>query len=100
MDIIEEKTIPLRKPVTIGKADNPIVFSELKLREPTLGELRKASKAGNGLDSLATLIQLVASVPAGVVDALGQRDMEECGHFFAQFSVSDSSPSSPTEAEA
>ena len=100
MDIIEEKTIDLRKVVKIGRGDAAVEYVQLKLREPTLGELRKASKAGNGLDSLATLIQQVAAVPASVVDSLCQRDMEECDAFFAQFSGSAFSQSTQTEEKA
>lgn len=95
----DEKTITLRKPITLGKGDAEITYSELKLREPTMGELRKAAKAGDSLDMLHSLIQQVASIPAGVVDRIGQRDMEEAGRFFAQFSKAESSPDSATEAQ-
>jgi hypothetical protein len=40
----EEKVIVLRKPVVLGE----VTYAELSLREPTAGELSKATRGGGG----------------------------------------------------
>lgn len=77
----DELTLPLTKPIKLGEHE----YTELKLSEPTMGELRKAGKAGDGLDQLATLIHLNAKVPMSIVDQMLQRDMEAAGDFFGHF---------------
>lgn len=86
MAIVEEKTIPLIKPIVIGKGEAAVTYADLNLREPMLGELRKANKAGDSYDVLAKLIQLVCGMPEAAVDKLCQRDMEDAADFFGQFS--------------
>ena len=78
-----EIIIKLLKPVQLGA----VVFEELTLSEPTVGELRKSSKAGDSLDQLATLININAKVPMAAVDMLCQRDMSACANFFSRFNV-------------
>lgn len=78
-----EKTITLRKPVSIGD----VQFTELKLREPTAGELAKAAGAANNVGAVIELISAVAKVPRKVAEDLAQRDFREADDFFAQFSA-------------
>lgn len=99
MAIVEEMAMPLLKPIVVGKGEAAVTYEELKLREPTLGELRKANKAGDSYDVLAKLIQLVCGMPEAAVDRLLQRDMEAAADFFGQFSKDRaSSTASPTVA--
>jgi hypothetical protein len=79
-----ETTITLAKPVNVGS----VQFAELKLTEPTLGQLRKAEALPGVLDQLAMLVHLTANVPPLAVDQLTQRDAQRCADFFAQFSSS------------
>lgn len=95
--IEETKVIPLRKPIEIGQGEAKLTYSELNLREPTMGELKQAHRAGAGLDMLSRLIQLVGGWPVMAVDQLPQRAVEEAGRFFGQFSDDQSSTSSPPE---
>ena len=76
-----EKTITLRKPVVLGD----ITYSELALREPTAGELEKASSATTQIGVVINLIQLVAKVPRRVAEGLGQRDLKEASSFLESF---------------
>lgn len=92
MQIIETKTITLRKPYTIGTGDSAVVYDKLELREPTAGEFTDAGKAGDSNDVLLALIQTVTKVPHQVVRSMGLREMQECGGFFAQFSNDTQSP--------
>lgn len=80
-----EKTITLRKPVTI--ADQ--VYDKLTLEEPTAGQIEKASAAANGMGVVINLIAAVAKVPRAVVERLCQRDFKEAGDFLQQFNAVD-----------
>lgn len=77
----EEKTLELRKPVKLGEVE----YSSLHLREPTAGELSKASKAGGNVDIAIALISLIAKVPRGAVEKLSQRDFQEAADFLGSF---------------
>lgn len=81
--IEEEKTIELRKPVKLGH----IEYAALDLREPTAGELSKATKAGGDVDVAIALISLVAKVPRGAIEKLCQRDFQEAADFLGSFTV-------------
>jgi hypothetical protein len=95
MQIEDEKTITLRKPVKLGD----IEYTKLDLREPTAGELEKATKAANQMGVVINLIQLVAQVPRRVVEGLCQRDLKDASDFLEAFSSEDQitgETSSPT----
>ena len=77
----EEKTLVLRKPVTLGG----VVYESLDLREPTAMELSKASKAGGSVDIAIQLISIIAKVPVGAIGRLGQRDFQEAADFLSSF---------------
>lgn len=81
-DFIDEKTIPLRKPVALAE----VVYDKLDLREPTAGELEKASMLPTGVGQAISLIAAVAKVPRAVAERLCQRDFEEANDFLASFS--------------
>lgn len=83
VEILEEKTVTLRKPVSIGKNGSP--YTTLDLREPTAGELEKASKASTDIGVVLNLISLVAKVPRGVAEGLCQRDLKEVSDFLGSF---------------
>lgn len=86
MDNQDEKTIVLRKAVVLGD----VTYAELNLREPTAGELEKASNAATQIGVAISLISLIARIPRGVVEKLGQRDLKEASDFLGSFS--DDSP--------
>lgn len=78
-----EKTIPLRKPVTLGD----IVYDKLELREPVAGEIEKASStATSSIGSVINLISIVGKVPRRAAEGLCQRDFQEAGDFLDSFS--------------
>lgn len=81
----EEKTIVLRKPVILGD----VTYAELNLREPTAGELSKATRAGGGnnIDVAISMISQIAEVPMGVVSKLSQRDFQEANDFLGGFTL-------------
>lgn len=76
-----EKTVTLRKPVKLGD----MTYDKLDLREPTAGELEKASGATSDLGVVINLISIVAKVPRRVAEGLSQRDLQEASNFFVQF---------------
>ncbi|MBW8824458.1 MAG: phage tail assembly protein [Xanthomonadales bacterium] len=79
--IQNELVITLLRPVKLADLE----FLEVRLTEPTMGQMRQASKAGGPLDQLAMLIAQNASVPPAVVDRMLKRDIDRAGDFFAQF---------------
>lgn len=82
--IPDELIIALRKPITLGE----VVYDKLSLREPTAGELEKASTAAtSNLGAIMNLISAVAKVPRRVVESLGQRDFKEVSDFLDSFSA-------------
>ncbi len=84
-DLADEKTIQLRKPVSLGNGDKAVVYVRLDLREPTAGELARAMKAGNSVEVVIMLISIVAQIPRSAVEKLCQRDLEEASDFLAGF---------------
>lgn len=98
--ILESHTIVLDRPLVLGSGDAAVTFHELSLREPTMGELRAARRAGDDLDMLACLIQQVCSIPMAVVDRLPQRVVGEAGAFFGQFSTEQSLAASSSAAQS
>lgn len=87
MDFVEEKTITLIKPVTLGKGEAAIVYDHLDLREPTAGELESASKADTQIGVVISLVNLIAKVPRSVAQGLCQRDLKACADFLESFSA-------------
>jgi hypothetical protein len=81
--IEEEKTIALRKPIGLGG----ITYDKFDLREPTAGELSRASKAGGSLDVAIALISIIAKVPKSVVEKITQRDLEEAAGYLGGFTL-------------
>jgi hypothetical protein len=81
MSFEEEKVITLRKPVELG----PLTYTELNLREPTAGELEKASKTGSRVGETISLITLIAKIPRTAAEKLSQRDLLEAADFFGTF---------------
>ena len=81
----DELTIPLSKPVSIGKGDAAISYHELKLREPTAGELEKATRADTSIGAALTLISLIAAIPRTAVERISKRDLVAANNFLEGF---------------
>jgi hypothetical protein len=81
----DEKTIVLRKPIMLGD----VTYAEVILREPTAGELSKATRVGgsNNVDVAISLISQIAKIPLGVVNQMSQRDFTEANDFLGSFSL-------------
>lgn len=79
----EQKTITLRKPVTLGTQ----TWETLELREPTAGELKRASGTLNAAESNILLISIVAKVPVPAVEMIGARDFKEATEYLAGFTA-------------
>ena len=74
-------TITLRRPVT----SNGIEYSELTLREPTLGNLIEAQKAKTDLEQTQRMISLSADLPMPAAAQLPFSVVTEASEFFARF---------------
>lgn len=91
----EEITITLVKPVVIGKGDAAITYEELKLREPTAGEIEKATRADTSVGAAITLISLIAAIPRSAAEKLCKRDLVKANTFLEGFT-----DAGPSEVEA
>ena len=81
----DEITITLSKPVIIGKAENAVTYEEVRLREPTAGEMEKAARADTMIGSAITLISLVGAIPRSVVEKFSKRDLVAANKFLEGF---------------
>lgn len=82
----DEKTLTLRKPVTLGGT----TYDHLELREPTAGEREKASAGAGAVNNTSfgiNLIAAIAKVPRKVAESLSQRDYQEATEYLAGFSL-------------
>lgn len=77
----EEKILTLRKPVKLGEE----TYTALTLREPSAGELRRASDSGDGMALMINLLSFVAGVPHQVIERIGVRDFTEASTFVGGF---------------
>ncbi|WBV42728.1 phage tail assembly protein [Pseudoroseomonas cervicalis] len=74
-------TIALRRPVTANGND----YTEVVLREPTLGNLIEASKAKTDMEQTQRMISLCAEIPMPAVAQLPITVVTEATEFFARF---------------
>lgn len=79
-DIPEQLIITLRKPVTLGD----ITYTELRLREPTVGEMIELG-ADEGWKADAKAIALISGVPEPAVRNLGVRDGKRAAEYLGRF---------------
>ncbi|HDR9065477.1 TPA: phage tail assembly protein [Burkholderia contaminans] len=78
----DEKIITLAKPIKVGDME----YQSLTLREPTAGELERATREGrSGLTTTIDLIAMVAGVPRTVAEKLPSRKLTEASKFIAGF---------------
>lgn len=83
----DEKTITLIKPVVIGKGDAAVTYEELKLREPSAGELEKAARADTSIGVVINMISLVAGIPRAAAEKLCRRDLAAASSFLEGFTT-------------
>jgi hypothetical protein len=83
----DELDLTLTKPIKLGELE----YSVLNLTEPTGEQLAAAEAAVGATGSLMVLIERNASVPAGVVKKMRQRDLQRAADFFAHFGTTDDS---------
>ena len=82
----EEKTITLIKPITIGKGDSSITYTEIHLREPDAGEIEKASRADTQIGVVINMVHLIAKIPRAAAEKLCQRDISQASEYLSVFS--------------
>jgi Phage tail assembly chaperone proteins, E, or 41 or 14 len=76
----DELVVTLRKPVEFaGK-----IYDELRLREPTAGEMEEISKHSGTAGTIFAIAQ-VSGTPIGAVRRIGVRDMNKAGDYLLGF---------------
>lgn len=83
----DELTITLRKPITLGSANDSETYDHLDLREPLAGEMLDFNrKAGTDPgDALRRLIAKISGVPLAVIDRLKARDFNKASAYLMAF---------------
>jgi hypothetical protein len=82
---LEETTIELSKPVSLGKGDAAVIYEKLELREPSAGELEKASRSDTSVGSAITLIGLITGIPRAAIEKISKRDLVAANRFLEGF---------------
>jgi hypothetical protein len=77
-------TLALATPVELGGT----TYSELKLREPTVGEMEKALQAGPNIAGNIFLVSTIGGLPEAAVRKMGQGDFMRAVNFFERVSAS------------
>ncbi|RJF83458.1 phage tail assembly protein [Azospirillum cavernae] len=82
----DELVIELRKPIEVGSE----VYMEIRLREPTAGEVEKAQKALIGPNASPTMsdivmVSLVSGLPKPVVERIPYSDFEKAVRYLMGF---------------
>lgn len=75
------KILTLRKPVTMGDE----TITSLTLREPTAGELERATAKGTGMTVAINLMSMVSGQPRQIIEKMGSRDFKEATAFIEGF---------------
>lgn len=90
----DEKIIVLTKPIKVGDLE----CNSLTLREPTAGELERATKGGkSGLTMTIDLIAMIAGVPRAVAEKIPSRKLTEASKFIEGFTDDGSETTSTPE---
>jgi hypothetical protein len=85
-EIPDELVITLRKPVELGD----IKFHELRLREPTAGEMIELG-ADTGWQGDVKAISLISGVPEPALRKIGVRDARKASEYLGLFFATDPS---------
>lgn len=86
-DMPETLTVPLRQALTVGEGEAVRSITHLDLREPTVGEMKKAEVLIKPVAITMRVIALVAGVPESAVRSLAGRDLAKAGDFCSRFVV-------------
>lgn len=77
----DTKIIKLRRPVSLGKEGEEIVFDTLNLREPLAREIEESA------GSNAALIAIVSAIPRKAAEQLSARDYMEAVTYINSFLI-------------
>lgn len=85
MEPQETLTLVFARVLTLGAGDNATAFESVELREPTAGELEKATRADTQIGVVINLVSSVGRIPRGVAEKMSQRDLGKASAFFGTF---------------
>lgn len=78
-------TLTFSKLITLGTGEGAPAYEKVELREPTAGELEKATRADTAAGVIINLVSLVGSIPRVAAEKMTQRDMAKASAFFGTF---------------
>jgi len=101
-ELLDEFTLTLRKPITLGEGVDAETYTKLDLREPEAEEVldfnrRSAKDAG---DALKRLIAKVSGAPLAVVGKMKARDFMEASEYLTSFMEQEDDEDAPGDPEA
>ncbi|CAE6811985.1 hypothetical protein R69746_05665 [Paraburkholderia aspalathi] len=88
IELPAEKTITLRKTITLGAGADQIKYDEITLREPTVDEIEKfikKLKGTNEIDAMRYFVALITGLLPTVIGQMGARDWNEAQEFIQAF---------------
>ncbi|MBB5547536.1 phage tail assembly protein [Paraburkholderia fungorum] len=94
-ELPSEKTISLRKPITIGTGADQVVYSEITLNEPSVDQIEKfikKLKGTNEIDAMRYFVALVSGVLPSVIGQMGARDWNDAQEYLQAFFLKSDSP--------
>ena len=80
----DEMTLMLKKPIKVKEGDEERFFTELRLEEPNVSQLKlffKKGTSGDPVGAIHDLIATVAGVPALVIDQMKASDRNTAQEF-------------------
>lgn len=84
----DEITIELSRPIVMKGSDGEEHVTEIKLREPKLGQLTafiKRTKKEDALDCMRWLIAEISGIPMVALNEIGTRDYYKAQDYLAEF---------------
>ena len=84
VEVLDELVIQLRKPVKLGEE----IITELRLREPNMGEIEKFTKnrsKWSPLEAMNFFIADIAKISKPAVDLIGGRDGKLAREYLQNF---------------
>jgi hypothetical protein len=95
VELPSEKTITLRKPITIGAGADQVRYDEITLNEPSVDQIEKfikKLKGTNEIDAMRYFVALVSGLLPTVIGKMGARDWNEAQEFLQAFFPKSDSP--------
>jgi len=83
MSLEKSKTFTFEEPIKLGEVE----YKEVTLRQPSAGELAKASMESNSIYVAIALISIIGKIPRKIAEQMLDTDLEDCSDFLGSFTA-------------